>query len=449
MGWISGLVQPQKRALSLSDLDALLDRAAGTIVTGAGFDMSPASAMQSAVVYACVNVLAQTIASLPLIVYRRLPNGGKERAPEHPLYDVLHDRPNPEMTSYELRACLVGHQATWGNAYCEIQRSDARIIALWPLRPDRMTVQRDDAGNLIYVYRLSKPDPQTGLMDKVFAFENIMHWRGLSGNGIVGYSPVEQAAQSIGVDMATREYGARFFGNDSRPGGILTHPGRLSDDAAKKLKSRWEESHRGLSNSQRVAVLEEGVTWTSIGIPPEQAQFLETRKYQRSEIAALYRIPLHMINDLERATFSNIEQQSLEFVKYTLTPWLVQIEQAMKRDLFAISAGKRAHFAEHLIEGLLRGDSAARAAYLQTMRQNGALNADEWREVENMNPIPGGKGKIFWQPANMLELGAKPAPAPAPQPAEPPPDDSEEPDAEDATDAEAGGRGMMSDETED
>lgn len=422
----------------------MLDRAAGSAATATGLEVGPDSALASAVVYACVNVLAQTIASLPLIVYRRLPNGGKERAPEHPLYDILHDRANPEMTAYEFRACMVGSQATWGNAYAEIQRSDARIIALWPLRPDRMTIQRTDDGQLVYVYRLPKPDPVTGLMDKAFAFENIMHWRGLSGNGIVGYSPIQQAAESIGVDLATRQYGARFFGNDSRPGGVLTHPGRLSDDAAKKLKARWEEAHRGLSNSQRVAVLEEGVTWTTIGIPPEQAQFLETRKYQRSEIAALYRIPLHLINDLERATFSNVEHQSLEFVKYSITPWLVQIEQSLKRDLFEISAGKRAHFAEHLIEGLLRGDSAARAAYLQTMRQNGALNADEWREIENMNPIPGGKGKIYWQPVNMQELGAKPEPPPAPEPPTPEPDDSEDMPMD-----EGDGQGMMNDETED
>ena len=345
---------------------------------------------------------------MPLVTYRRLPNGGKERAYEHPLYEILHDQPNPEMTSYEFRACLVGHQALWGNAYAEIERSDARINGLWPLRPDRMTVSRDTNNRLVYVYRLPNG------VDKVFSFDLIMHWRGLSSNGIIGYSPIQQAAESVGVDMATRQYGARFFGNDSRPGGVLRHPGKLSDAGAKRLKDSWEDTHRGLTNAQRVAVLEEGVEWQQIGIPPEQAQFLETRKYTRTEIAAMYRVAPHKIGDLERATFSNIEEQNIDHWQSAIRPWLVQIEQALRRDLFQISAGKRKLFAEHLIEGLLRGNSQGRAAYLQTMRQNGVLNGDEWRAMDNLNPIPGGKGKIFWQPANMLELGAKPAPPPPP-----------------------------------
>lgn len=430
MGIFTGLLRPERR-YSLADLDSEMDRAVGSAASATGMYVDAGTAMTSAVVYACVNVLAQSIASLPLLVYRRLPNGGKERAPEHRLYPILHDLSNPEMTAYELRAALVGHVCLWGNAYCEIERSDAGINALWPLRPDRMTPTRDAGNNLVYDYRL--PDGMT----KRFQFRQIMHWRGLSSNGIIGYSPIQQAAESVGLDLATRQFGGRFFGNDSRPGGILTHPGKLSPDGAKNLKKRWEEAHRGLSNSQRVAVLEEGVTWTTIGIPPEQAQFLETRRYGRSEIAGLYRVPLHLIGDLERATFSNIEAQSLEFAKYSLTPWLVQIEQAIQRDLFGISAGKRSHFAEHLLEGLLRGDSQARAAYLQTMRQNGALNADEWREKDNMNPIPGGKGKIYWQPVNMQELGKEPAPPPAPvTPAPEPAEDEDEDDAEDMNEAE-------------
>jgi HK97 family phage portal protein len=426
MGIFAGLLRPERR-YSLADLDAEMDRAVGGTPAGAGMYVDANAAMTSAVVFACVKVLAESIAALPLLVYRRLPGGGKERAPEHRLYPILHDLSNPEMTAYELRAALVGHVCLWGNAYCEIERSDAGINALWPLRPDRMTPTRDAGNMLVYDYRL--PDGTT----KRFQFAQIMHWRGLSSNGIIGYSPIQQAAESVGLDLATRQFGGRFFGNDSRPGGILTHPGKLSPDGAKKLKKGWEEAHRGLSNSQRVAVLEEGVTWTTIGIPPEQAQFLETRRYGRSEIAGLFRVPLHLIGDLERATFSNIEAQSLEFAKYSLTPWLVQIEQAIQRDLFGISAGKRAHFAEHLLEGLLRGDSQARAAYLQTMRQNGALNADEWRAYDNLNPIPGGKGKIYWQPVNMQELGKEPEP-PAPPPAPLPPEDSAEEEDEDMTD---------------
>ena len=270
----------EQRFQTIADIDALLERGL-TVSSATGMDVSPSTAMQSASVFACVQVLSQDIASLPLVTYRRLPNGGKERAYEHPLYEILHDQPNPEMTSYEFRACLVGHQALWGNAYAEIERSDARINGLWPLRPDRMTVSRDANNRLVYVYRL--PDGT----QKVFSFDLIMHWRGLSSNGIIGYSPIQQAAESVGVDMATRSYGARFFGNDSRPGGVLKHPGKLSQAGADRLKDSWEGAHRGLTNAQRVAVLEEGVEWQQVGIPPEQAQFLETRKYTRTEIAAL------------------------------------------------------------------------------------------------------------------------------------------------------------------
>jgi HK97 family phage portal protein len=363
-------------------------------------------------VYACVNVLAQTIAALPLMVYRRLPDGGKERAPEHRLYRILHDQPNPEMTAYEFRACMVGHVCLWGNGYCEIERSDAGVNALWPLRPDRMTPNRDESGALVYDYRL--PD---GTL-KRFQFEQIMHWRGLSSNGIVGYSPIRQAAESIGLDMATRSAGNKFFGNDSRPGGILRHPGKLSQQSADRLKTSWESAHGGLSQKHRVAVLEEGIEWQQIGIPPEEAQFLETRRYGRSEIAALYRVPLHMINDLERATFANIEHQSLEFVKFTLMPWLVQIEQAIKRDLFGISDGKRSHFAEHLVDGLLRGDIASRYQAYSVGRNWGWLSANDVREFENMNRLPGDEGDMYLVPSNMMDastVGELPEPvAPAP-----------------------------------
>lgn len=429
---ISALLgKSERRTLTLSELDAYMDGAGGQS-TATGLWVDPNSSMQSPVVFACIRVLSESIAALPLLVYRRLPNGGKERAPEHRLYPILHDQPNPEMTAYELRAALVGHVCLWGNAYCEIERSDAGVNALWPLRPDRMTPTRDDSNRLVYDYRL--PDGKT----KRFQFAQIMHWRGLSSNGIIGYSPIQQAAESVSLDMVTRQYGGRFFGNDSRPGGLLTHPGKLSADAAKRIKSSWEDAHRGLTNSQRVAVLEEGITWTAIGIPPEHAQFLETRRYGRSELAGLYRVPLHMINDLERATFSNVEHLSLEFAKFTLTPWLVQIEQAIKRDLFGISEGKRAHFAEHLLDALLRGDIASRYAAYQTARQNGWLNANEIREFENTNPIPGEEGTTYLWPANMVPAQKALQPPPPPPVPEPAPAEAEEDteDTEEDTEAE-------------
>lgn len=401
MGLFSKVLGIEQRAWTLAELDAQMDLAVGSIATMTGLEVSPGTAMASAVVYACVNVLAQQIASLPLIVYRKLASGGKERAPNHPLYPLLHDAPNPEMTSYEFRCAMVGNQLLWGNAYAEIERSDSRVNGLWPLRPDRMIVQRNERNRIEYKYRL--PDGRY----KIFPFEDIMHWRGLSTNGVLGLSPIQQAAEAIGVDLATRQFAASFFGNDSRPGGVLKGPKAMSDKAYERLKSDWESKHRGLDQSHRVAILEEGYEWQAIGVPPEQAQFLETRKYQRSEIAAVYRVPLHLINDLERATFSNIEHQSLEFVKYSLMPWLVQIEQAIKRDLFRISAPQRSYFAEHLVDGLLRGDIQSRYQAYQIARQNGWMNADEIRELENMNPIPDGDGKVYWMPMNMMGMGEK------------------------------------------
>lgn len=401
MGWLTRTLRgtPEARGFSLSDLDGWLDLSLSGTRTDSGLWVDQATAMTSAVVYACVNVLAQAIGSLPLLVYRRLPNGGKERATEHRLYNLLHDQPNGEMTAYELRAALVGHVCLWGNAYAEIEVSDAGINGLWPLRPDRMTPARSDDNDLVYDYLL--PD---GTL-KRFQARQIMHWRGLSSNGIVGYSPIQQAAESIALDIATRRFGSAFFGNDSRPGGVLRHPGKLSEQGAKRLRDSWETAHSGLSNKHRVAVLEEGVEWQTVGIPPEAAQFLETRRYGRSEIASMFRVPLHMINDLERATFSNIEHQSLEFVKFTLMPWLVQIEQAIKRDLFAISDGKRTHFAEHLVDGLLRGDVASRYQAYAVGRNWGWLSANDVRELENLNPLPGDEGKMYLVPANMMDAG--------------------------------------------
>ncbi len=405
----SGTWYPQ----TLGDLDAWMDRAGG-LGAASGRTVGPDNALLSVPVYACVKVLAETIASLPLLVYRRLDDGGKRRAPEHPLYDLLHDRPNPEMTAYELREALVGHLCLWGNAYCEIERAPGLVKALWPLRPDRMTPIRDGGNRLAYEYRL--PDGQK----KLFPFESIMHWRGLSSNGIVGYSPITLAREAVGLSLATEEFGARWFGNGSRPSGVLQHPGKLSKEAHGQLKESWEDDHRGLSNAQRVAILEEGMTWQSIGVPPEDAQFLQTRSYQLRDIARIYRVPLHLVGDLERATFSNIEHQSLEFVKYTLVPWLVRIEQAIKRDLFGISDGKRSYYAEHLVDGLLRGDIKSRYEAYAVARQNGWMNANEIRELENANRVPGGDVYLVNSAMVPLDAAGKPQqPEPAPRPTAP------------------------------
>ena len=436
MNLIDAFMGVKTRNISLSDLDAKMDAQMSGPLSAVGLAINPDTAMRSAAVYSCVNVLAQDIASLPLITYRRLERG-KERAPEHRLYAILHDAPNPEMTAYELRACLVSHMLLWGNAYAEIERSDAGINALWPLRPDRMTPTRDDGGNLVYDYRLPNGQP------KRFQFVQIMHWRDLSSNGIIGLSPIAQNAESVGLDLATRQYGARFFGNDSRPGGILSTPGKLSDDSAKKMKDRWESAHRGLTNSQRIAVLEEGLSFTAIGVPPEEAQFLETRKYGRSEIAGIFRVPPHKIGDLERATFSNITESDTDYVKSAIRPRCVQIEQAIQRDLFAISDGKRSLFAEHLVDGLMRGDPVSRwTAYTQGL-DRGVYCINDVLEMENMNAIKG--GDVHLVPMNMqtLDEAVKPPEPPKPVPAALAPFVKSAPDAGQQDAAPANGNGQQ------
>jgi len=376
----------------------LVEWFAGGGKAASGVTVNENTALNSTAVFACVRILAETIASLPLVVYERLESGGKQRAQGHYLYSILHDQPNPEMTSFEFRETLMGHLALWGNAYAEIERDNAgRVVGLWPLRPDKMRVMRDEQ-SLRYEYQL----PNSGTV-AVLRQQNVLHIRGLSSNGIVGYSPIRLAREAIGLALATEEFGARFFGQGSRPSGVLEHPGQLSEEAAKRLRKSWEELHSGLSNAHRIAILEEGMSWKQIGVPPEDAQFLETRKFQITEIARIYRIPPHMLADLERATFSNIEHQAIEFVVHTIRPWLVRWEQALKRDLF-MPAERDIYFAEFLVDGLLRGDIESRYRAYSVGRQWGWLSANDVRELENMNPIEGGDTYLI--PLNMVPAGS-------------------------------------------
>jgi HK97 family phage portal protein len=376
----------------------------GAAKTATGKVVSTEGALRATAVYACVRVITQAVATLPLILYRRLPGGGKERDPSHPLYTLLHDLPNPYLTSLELRENLTGHVALWGDAYAEIEWSGAgRPLALWPLRPDRMAPRLTDGGQLVYETRL--PNGET----KMLAAWQVWHIRGWGTDSLHGLSPVGVAREAVGTALAVEEYCGRFFANDSRPGGVLKHPAKLTKDGAEKLRSSWEAAHSGLEQAHRVAVLEEGVEWQALGIPPKDAQFLEARQFQTEEIARLYQVPPHKIGDLTRATFSNIEHQEREFVDDTLMPWLVRFEQTIKRDLLT-EQERATWFVEHLVAGRLRGDTATRNQAYATGRQWGWLSADDVRELENMNPLPDGQGKIYMMPLNMVPAGS-PAPA--------------------------------------
>lgn len=384
-----------ERRSSLLNPSQWLFEALGAVKSASGISVTPSTALQSTAVFACVRVLAETVASLPLPVYRRLAGGGKERAADHYLYPILHDLPNPELTSFEFREALMGHLALWGNAYAEIERDGAgRVRALWPLRPDKIQVVREQ-GELLYYYTL--PEGTRVALKPVQVF----HIRGLSGDGIVGYSPIRLAREAIGLALATEEFGARFFSNGAHPGGIVEYPSVLKDEAYERFKKSVQEAYGGLSKSHRLMVLEQGLKYHQIGIPPEDSQFLETRKFQVNEIARIFRVPPHMVGDLERATFSNIEHQSIEFVVHTIRPWLVRWEQAIKRDLF-LPGERSTFFPEFLVDGLLRGDTKSRYEAYAVGRQNGWLSADDIRELENMNPLPDGQGKIYLVNGNMI-----------------------------------------------
>ena len=348
--------------------------------------------MQTTAVYACVRILAEAVASLPLHVYEYQDDGGKKLVHDHPLYYLLHDEPNPEMTSFVFRETLMSHLLIWGNAYAQIIRDGAgRVIGLYPLLPDKMDVQRDDRGNIYYVYsRNSDENPMFKEYGDIrLKAEDVLHIPGLGFDGLIGYSPIAMAKNAVGMTLACEEYGASFFANGANPGGVLEHPGVLKDPS--KVRESWNSVYRGVNNAHKIAVLEEGMKYQQIGIPPEEAQFLETRKFQINEIARLYRIPPHMVGDLDKSSFSNIEQQSLEFVKYTLDPWVIRWEQSLQRSLL-LPGEKGKYFIKLNVDGLLRGDYQSRMNGYAVGRQNGWFSANDIREMENMNPIPDEQG---------------------------------------------------------
>ncbi len=370
----------------------------------AGKAVTERSAMQMTAVYSCVRILAEAIAGLPLHLYCYKDDGGKKKAIGHPLYLLLHDEPNPEMSSFVFRETLMTHLLLWGNAYAQIIRNGkGEVVALYPLMPNRMTVDRDSSGQLYYSYQMASSDAPTMKNGTVILKpSDVLHVPGLGFDGLVGYSPIAMAKNAIGLAIATEEYGAKFFANGATPGGLLEYPGTVKDP--NRVRESWNKGFSGSQNAGKIAILEEGMKYTPISIAPEQAQFLETRKFQINEIARIFRIPPHMIGDLEKSSFSNIEQQSLEFVKYTLDPWVVRWEQSLSRALFTQEEKKR-YFFKFNVEGLLRGDYQSRMNGYATARQNGWMSANDIRELENLDRIPAEDGgDLYLINGNMLPL---------------------------------------------
>lgn len=370
----------------------------------AGVSVTEESAISTTAVYACVKVIAESIASLPLHLIREL-EGMRTRARDHPLYGVLHDLANYETTSLNFREAMLASLLLWGNAYARIERENGHVTALWFLKPQRMEVKREQISGRI-IYRYTTED--TGQTVEFDARE-IFHVLGFSLDGIKGISPIRQARQAIGLTIATEEYGAKFFSNGARPGGVLETAGVVKDP--ERLRASWNAQFQGSRNGHRVAVLEEGVKYHTIGIPPDEAQFLETRKFQLSEICRIFRVPPHMIADLDRATFSNIEHQAIEFVQHTLRPWIVRFEQAIYKSLLS-KEEQHIYYARFNVDGLLRGDYSSRMQGYAIGRQNGWLSANDIRELEDMNPIEG--GDVYLVNGNMMSADAKIAPQTAP-----------------------------------
>ena len=399
-----------KNRFKARDHPKVEDRTAGSSYSfymggsSAGKSVNERSAMQMTAVYACVRILSEAVAGLPLHLYRYKDDGGKEKAIDHSLYHLLHDEPNKEMSSFIFRETLMTHLLLWGNAYAQIIRNGkGEVIALYPLMPNKMKVDRGEDGEIYYLYSRSTDEANTKEDSSVVLTpREVLHIPGLGFDGLVGYSPIAMAKNAIGLAIATEEYGAKFFANGAAPSGVLEHPGTIKDPA--RLRENWNSTFGGSANSGKVAVLEEGMKYTPISISPEQAQFLETRKFQINEIARIFRVPPHMVGDLEKSSFSNIEQQSLEFVKYTLDPWIIRWEQSLSRSLLSPDE-KKTYFFKFNLEGLLRGDYASRMNGYATARQNGWMSANDIRELENLDKIPAELGgDLYLINGNMLPL---------------------------------------------
>jgi len=375
----------------------------GTTLAGAA--VSHHTAMGLATYYACIRAISEDIGKVPLLTYRRLSPRGKERATDHPNYELLHTLPNDEMEALTFRETLQAHALAWGNGYAEIERDHrGQAVALHPVHPSRVRIRRDEEGRVVYdVFGTELIAGAQHTNVTRLRAENVLHIRGLGSEGLYGYSILDMARESLGLSLAAQQYGAAFFGNGAHIGGVLEHPQVLSDTAAKHLRESWKELYGGPTKTGTPAILEEGMKWNRIGIPPNDAQFLETRTFQTREVARWFRMPLHKIQDLSDASYNNIEHQSLDYLSDTLMPWFVRWEQQIQRKLFR---NDLEYFAEHLYVALLRADAKTRASYYRSMFGLATISPNEIREMENMNPIGPAGDTYFIMANNLLPIDA-------------------------------------------
>jgi len=404
----------EKRMFSLAQMDEAMDKLINGRPSVTGVSVTPDSANSLVSYFAGKRLIAETVGQIPLVEYRQLQPRGKTRAIDRILYGLLHDSPNPEMDAISFKEAMTENAIGWGNAFAEIEwDSNGTPIALWPLLVNKMKVGRDkDTKKIIYAYTM--PDGTTSMLPAY----RVWHLKGFSPDGMIGYDTVYLMREAIAMGMAMEEYGARFFGNGANPGGVLEHPNKLSQPAQDNLRKSWNEMHQGLTNQHRIAILEEGMTYKPTGIPNDNAQFLESRKFQVVEIARLLHIPPHMLAEMDRATFSNIEHQGLEYLIYTMEPWFMRWEQTCNRKLLQ-PWERKVFFCEFLRNALLRGDTTARADYYTKRFYLGSLSPNDIRELENENPIDDPNGDKYFVQSNMVPIdmaGKQQQPPPAVEP---------------------------------
>jgi len=380
------------RRSTLRDPQAWLKDVLAGDGTHAGIHASEESALKYTAVYACVRVLSESVAGLPLHLYRR-DGDARERATDHPLYEVLHLRPNAFQSSFEFRRLLMTWLLTWGNAYCEIVRDDAGQIAeLLPLHPSRMRLKAEN-GRIAYEYLPPQGEKVT------LPFERVLHLKGLSTDGWTGLSPIAMARQSIGLSLAAERFGAAYFGAGSRVGGILKFAHATTAKQVAAIREQWEAAFTGVDAFHRVAILDGELDFIPLEISNEDAQFLESRRFGIEDIARIYRVPPHKIADLSRANYSNVDAMERAFVNDSLMPWTINLEQAMTLKLLG-PRQRSVYFIEHDLNGLLRGDHESRMRAYQTAIYAGIFSPNDVRRLENLPPRP--DGDLYLQPTNLV-----------------------------------------------
>lgn len=402
--------------LTVSLNDPALKNLWGMSSSVSGVNVTPENSLRISGWYAGIRIISSAIGKTPFITYKRL-KVGRERAVDHPVYDILHDQPNPLMTSMEFFSMSQAHLLLWGNSFSLIERDGAgNVVALWPMHPSRVRIQIVNlAGSRMRIFYYHYPE---GGGEQQLPMDNVLHVRGLSSDGILGYSPVDLQREALGLAKVEEEYRARFFKNDARPGAIIEYPGKMSDQAFQRFKEDWQNTYGNLGGKYKVGFLEQGLKWHDVGVPPEAAEFIEGRKFQLEEIARILGVPLVLLQSTEKSTTwgSGVAEILRQFLEGVLLDWFTTWAKRVNVSLFTPTE-RKTYFCEHELKNYLRGDPKTEAEVLQLMRRNAIINGNEWRSILNLNALPGDLGEKYIIEANMTtmdKVGEEPEPEPAP-----------------------------------